>query len=151
MSYLRAGHSTGKILQTLLEHLEAKWKSTWLWRWNHRRRKTPSCVWHWCLEPPGAVSVLPKDSAQCLLPFLSVLLFCYCLVLQDQGKIESELKQTFQSNVTSGLGLDRRAYVGDGKLVGPKHREHRTIWISGNGFQETAQHSVFQGLGTHAE
>lgn len=105
MSYLRAGHSTGKILQTLLEHLEAKWKSTWLWRWNHRRRKTPSCVWRWCLEPPGAVSVLPKDSAQCLLPFLSVLLFCYCLVLQDQGKIESELKQTFQSNVTSGLGL----------------------------------------------
>lgn len=49
------------------------------------------------------------------------------------------------------LSLDRRAYVEDGKLVGPKHREHRTIWISGNGFQETAQHSVFQGLGTHAE
>lgn len=57
------------------------------------------------LEPQWLVTVLSKISPQCLLPSLSVLLFSNCPVRQDQVRIKSEPKKTFQSNVTSGLGL----------------------------------------------
>lgn len=63
---------------------------------------------HWVgggLEDRWAVFVLPKVLSPCLLPSISVLLFSNCPLLQDQGRIESELKQTFQSNVTLQLGL----------------------------------------------